>query len=271
MTGPVDPEVELTGGGRSTVHRRGDVVLRPSRPWSASVVSLLNHLREAGFDASPHPVGTGFDPDGREALTFVPGQVLHPATWSDEAITDVGALLRRLHEAVASFTPPPDAVWQPWFGRTLGAGPRIVSHCDTGPWNVLARDGRPVALLDWEFAGPVDPLVELAQAAWLHAQLMGDRVAALQGNGSVQDRAHQLRLLVDGYGLPRGRREHLLDLMVEVAVADAKTQADEADITPTSTDPTPLWAMTWRIDSAEWMLRHRSLLRDSLLRETLTR
>jgi hypothetical protein len=157
-------------------------------------------------------------------------------------------------------------VWQPWFGRDLGPGPRIVSHCDTGPWNLLARAGRPVALIDWEFAGPVDPLVELAQAAWLNARLMGDRVADLEGSGSVTDRARHLRLLVDGYGLPRDRREPLLDLMVEVAVADAKTQADEAGVTPTSTDPTPLWAMTWRIDSAEWMLRHRGLLRKALTR-----
>ena len=78
--------------------------------------------------------------------------------------------------------------------------------------------------------------------------------------------ARQLRLLVDGYGLPRGQRAGLLELMVEVAVADAKTQADEAGVSPGSTDPTPLWAMTWRIDSAEWMLRHRRVLRNALER-----
>ncbi|WP_432541949.1 phosphotransferase [Kineococcus sp. SYSU DK002] len=264
--GPLDAdaEVPLTGGGRSTVTRRGDVVLRPAAPWSAGITALLQHLRDAGFDGSPRPVGDGFAPDGREAVTFVPGDVLHPRPWSDEAITAVGDLLRRLHRAVEGFTPPAGAVWQPWFGRTLGRGPRIVSHCDTGPWNVLSRDGLPVALVDWEFAGPVDPMVELAQAAWLNAQLTGDRVAELQGNGSVADRARQLRLFLDGYGLPRDRRPELLELVVEVAVADAKTQADEAGVTPTSTDPAPLWAMTWRIDSAEWVLRHRRTLLEAL-------
>ena len=256
----VEDEVVLTGGGRSTVTRRGDVVLRPAAQWSASTTALLVHLRKTGFSGSPHPVGSGFSTDGREALTFIPGDVVHPRPWSDQAVRAVGELLRRLHQAVADFTPPPEAVWQPWFGRTLGQGPRIISHCDTGPWNLLARDGLPVALIDWEFAGPVDPLVELAQAAWLNAQLTGERVAQLQGSGPVADRARQLRLLLDGYGLPRARRGPLLELMVEVAVTDAKTQADEAQVGPTSTDVTPLWAMTWRIDSAEWMLRHRRTL-----------
>ncbi|MGZ4433218.1 MAG: hypothetical protein ACXVW7_06265 [Trebonia sp.] len=35
----------------------------------------------------------------------------------------------------------------------------------------------PVALIDWETAGPVDPLVELAQLAWLNAKLHDDVVA----------------------------------------------------------------------------------------------
>jgi len=247
-----DDEVALTGGGRSAVTRRDDVVLRPAEPWSASTNDLLKHLHNRGFENSPRLVGHGFSSDGRQALRFIPGEVA------------VGAMVRRLHDAVSDFTPRGDATWQPWFGRNLGTGPRIISHCDVGPWNILARDDRPIAFIDWEFAGPVDPMVELAQAAWLNAQLMGDRVAALQNSGPVADRARQLRLFVDGYGLAGHRRERLLDLMVEVAVADAKAQADEACVTPQSTDPTPLWAMTWRIDSAEWMLRHRRSLVNAL-------
>ena len=266
----VHDEVVLTGGGRSTVTRRGDVVLRPAAPWSPCTTALLHHLHAAGFEAAPRPVGTGFAPDGREAVHFVPGEVVHPRPWSDEAITAVGVLLRRLHTAVTGFTPPPGARCQPWFGRTLGQGPRIISHCDTGAWNIIARHGMPVALIDWETAGPVDPLVELAQAGWLNAQLMGERVTEAQQLGTVGDRARQLRLLVDGYGLPRARREELFELMVQVAVADAKAQADEAGVTagvgPGSTDPAPLWAMTWRIESAEWMLRQRRTLINALQR-----
>lgn len=259
-------EHPLTGGGRSLVTRRGDVVLRPAAPWSTSVLALLRHLADRGFEAAPRPVGTGFAPDGREAVTFVPGDVLAPAPWVGGAVGVVGVLLRDLHRAVADFVPPAGASWQPWFVRDLGRGPRVVGHGDTGPWNWVSRAGRPVALVDWEAAGPVDPLVELAQAGWLNAQLVGDVVAERQGLGTPVQRARQLRLLLDGYELPLARREELVDLLVEVAVADAAAQADEARVRPDSTDPAPLWAMAWRTDSARWVLRHRTLLLREVLR-----
>lgn len=85
----------------------------------------------------------------------------------------LGRMLKELHQATASFVPPADAVWRPWFGRRLGQ-PSIIGHCDTGAWNIIARDGMPMALIDWEEAGPVDPLVELAQACWLNALLFDD-------------------------------------------------------------------------------------------------
>ena len=44
----------------------------------------------------------------------------------------------------------------------------------------MARDGLPVALIDWETAGPVDPLVELAQLCWLNAKLHDDIVAGIE-------------------------------------------------------------------------------------------
>lgn len=265
VTGTPPDETVLTGGGRSTVTRRGDVVLRPARPWSRTVMALLRHLADVGVEGSPRPVGDGFAADGREAVEFVPGGFVHPHAWSDDGTAAVGQLLRRLHDATATFVPPHDAEWQPWFGRDLGRTPRVLGHCDTGPWNIVARDGLPVALIDWETAGPVDPLVELAQAAWLNAHLVGDQVAELQGLGSIEDRARRLRLLVDGYGLARAHREALLDHVVSVIVADAHTQAVEAAVTPASTDPAPLWAMAWRTASADWVLRHRRPLLAALV------
>ena len=94
-------------------------------------------------------------------------------------------------------------------GVTLGDGARIIGHCDTGPWNIIAREGRPVALIDWEEAGPVDPLVELAQTCWLNAQLYDDDIAARDELGDAAARARDLRAIVDGYGLARARRDGL--------------------------------------------------------------
>jgi hypothetical protein len=110
-------------------------------------------------------------------LVYVEGSSPHPRPWADDVVAGVGRLLRGLHAAAATFVPPPGAAWRPWFDRDLGGSRPVFGHCDTGPWNIIARDGRPVALVDFEFAGPVDAVWELAQAARLNAQLHDDVVA----------------------------------------------------------------------------------------------
>ncbi len=264
MEGPAGEE-RLTGGGRTEVTRRGGVVHRAAGPWSATVVSLLRHLEAVGFAGAPRVVGSGFDERGRETVTFVEGWTAHPRAWPVDRLPEIGALLRELHEATASYVPPRDPVWRPWFGRGLGAGPPVVGHCDVGPWNLLARDGTGIALIDWETAGPVDPLVELAQACWLNAQLHDDDVAAANDLAPAPERAAHVRLIADGYRLAAAGRRRLVDLMVEVAVQDAADQARAAAVTPDSaTDPTAAWAVTWRARSAAWMLTHRRTLDHAL-------
>lgn len=143
----------------------------------------------------------------------------------------------------------------------------MVGHCDTGPWNVVAdQEGRPYALIDWEFAGPVPALVELAHTAWLNAQLHDDDVAEALGLPPAAARAAQVGLLLDGYRLPAGQRGGFVDALVEVAVRSARAEAVEGAVTPESTRAVTatgfplLWAITWRTRSAAWILDHRSLL-----------
>jgi phosphotransferase family enzyme len=268
MTGPAtDPdetEVALTGGGRTAVSRRGQTVLREAGPWSRSVHALLKHLEEVGFTGAPRVVGAGFDGSGRETLTYLEGEFVHPGPWSDDGVARLGVLLRELHGATASFRPPPTAVWRPWFGRAMGGERRVIGHCDTGPWNIVARSGHPVGLIDWEVAGPVDPLVELAQMCWLNAQLHDDDVAERAGLPPLGTRAGQLRLIVDGYELSAAQRSGFLDTIIEVAVRDAADQAIEARVTPDSKDCEPLWGMAWRVRGAAWMMRNRRALERAL-------
>ena len=106
------------------------------------------------------------------------GWTAHPRAWPPARLPELGLLLPDLHQATAGYVPPAGAISRPWFGRRLGTGPRLIGHRDVAPWNVLARDPTGMALIDWEAAGPVDPLVELAQACWLNAQLHDDDVAA---------------------------------------------------------------------------------------------
>ncbi|HVQ96921.1 MAG TPA: phosphotransferase [Mycobacteriales bacterium] len=245
---------------------RDGVVLRPAGPWSPAVLALLRHLEAVGFDAAPRVVGTGFAADGRETVSFVPGTTPQPYAWSDGAVGEVGVLLRGLHRATAGFQPPEGSYWRPWWGRRLPGSRPVLSHCDTGPWNIVAQDGQPVALIDWENAGPVDALWELAQTAWLNAQLHDDDIAERLGLPDTSTRAGQLRSIVDGYGLAAAERAGFVERMIEFAVHSARAEAVDHAVGPDSTAGCTtsgypfLWAITWRARSASWMLRHRAVL-----------
>jgi len=188
----------------------------------------------------------------------------------ERARVSVGELLRDLHAAAATFIPPADAVWKAWFGRDLPGSRPVLGHCDTGPWNIIARDGRPAALVDFEFAGPVDAVQELAQAAWLNAQLHDDDVAERLGLPDLAARGRQLRLILDGYGLPARERADFVDMMITFAVHSARAEAVEFGVTPetiagvTGTGYPFAWAITWRVRSASWMLTNRARLQRAI-------
>jgi Ser/Thr protein kinase RdoA (MazF antagonist) len=257
-------EFPLTGGGRTEVSRRGDVVLRAAAPWTWSVHAILRHLEQKGFAGAPHVVGDGFDDQGRETLTYIEGEFIHPASWSDEAVITVGQMLKSLHMAMRDFTPPDNATWRPWFGRSLRGSHMVYGHGDFAPWNLVCRNNLPIAAIDWENAGPVDALVELAHVAWLNVQLVDNDVANRVGLPPIQKRAEQLRLLVDAYELPRDLRSELIQTMIDVATLDAADQAIEGNITPDTTDPTQLWGLAWRTRSAAWMIRNRKILEKAI-------
>lgn len=251
-------EISLVGG-RSTVTRRDDIVFRQAGPWSKTTIALLRHLEQEGFDYAPRIIGDGFDEKGREMLTFVPGESPHPYAWSDEALPVVGMMLKKLHLAAATFSPPADAQWRPWFGRTLGQ-PSVIGHCDTGAWNIIARQGLPIALIDWEEAGPVDPLIELAQASWLNALLFDDDLAEKLGLGSVEARGKQVKLLLDGYELPLARRLGFISLVRDFATLNAANEIS-ANLPLQATDPAALLdAVIWRSRSAAWLVKHHDTL-----------
>jgi hypothetical protein len=244
-------EMQLIGG-RTKVTRKGNCVIRQTGPWAPSVHALLRHLEAEGFSAAPRVVDDGFDAQGHEVLTYIEGDTtIHPKPWRDEAIVAVGLLLKTLHAATANFTPPKNAIWRPWFGRELDYSSKVIGHCDFAPWNLVSHDGIPFAAIDWEAAGPVDRLVELAQVCWLNVQLCDEKVAERVGLPPVEARAKQLRLLVDAYELPSPERRKLMEVMIKFALLDAADNDDE-------------WAIEWRARAAIWMIENRKLL-DSVL------
>jgi thiamine kinase-like enzyme len=227
------------------------------------VIDLLVHLESRGVEGVQRVEGSGFDESGNEALRYVEGELEHPGPMKRESAAAVASILRTLHEATTTYEPPPGAAWQSWFGRDLGK-PSVIGHCDAAPWNVIVKQEGAVVLVDWECAGPVDPLVDLAHACWLCANLYSDDIAAMNDLPPLEVRAGTLKAMVDTYGLNGPGRGDLVRLMIDVAIYSVAADADEYAVTVDTQQSNALWGMAWRSRSAAWMLRHRSVLEDAV-------
>lgn len=200
------PEVPLPGGlaHPGEVVRAGDTVRRPASAFTASIVALHEHLRAAGFDGVPEPLG--LDGRDRETWSFVAGDVPIPPfpAWSmtDAALASVARLLRRYHEAAAGFDPTGYA----WSDEMLDprGGPLVV-HADVCPENVVFRGGEAVVLLDFDFAAPGRPLWDVVATAGMWAPRY-DREWRTPGMEDL-DTLERTRVFVDAYGLDAAGRE----------------------------------------------------------------
>ena len=180
--------------------RVGDTVHRRSGYWTRSVDALLAHLQRVGFDAAPRPLG--IDDEGRSILSFVPGEA--HLGWPDpmpvwvyedeETLSSAAQLLRRYHDAVATFIPPPDARW-----RVVAPGRHeVICHNDWGPYNALFEGHRPVVMLDWDSAGPGPRIWDLAWSAYTSVPL---NTKGLGPNGMpIATRAARLATFSETYG-----------------------------------------------------------------------
>jgi GNAT superfamily N-acetyltransferase len=145
-----------------------------------------------------------------------------------------------------SFVASADSVWMPWYTHRPGPDP-VIGHGDVGPWNIIARDGMPVAFVDWDFTGPVERLDEVAVAIRLNCQLQGDDAAARRSLPSPQQRARQVAVFADAYGLTTDERAQVVDRVVEAAIRDCTNDADEAVVTAGFVGPHPMvWGMAWQ-------------------------
>jgi len=205
-------ETLLHGGDLNVVARIGDTVRRPTGPWSSGVHTLLRHFERVGFDGAPHFIG--IDDHGREILSYVEGEPANaPVPSADDAVFELGALLRRMHDAQAGFATPVAAVWQTMVGAR-GHG-EVVCHNDCFWPNVVFRDGSPSALIDWDLASPGPRLHDLASAANFWAPLRPDDQSRAWGLPTDR-RQRRLRALCDGYGLTVAERLPLVQAVAEI-------------------------------------------------------
>src|SRR5262249_8784144 len=152
-------------GGRMTsgLVRHGDRVRRPAGPWSPAGHEDLRPPASAGFEGSPRVAAAG---GGGGELAYIEGGVGVEPDWppgrGDRRGPGAGggggggggrrggrrgAAAGSGRAGTPSGSPPPP----PLPGE-------VVSHGDLGPWNTVYRDGAPVAFIDWDGAGPVEPV-----------------------------------------------------------------------------------------------------------------
>ena len=196
--------------------RIGDTVRRDSRPATKTVHALLRHFERMGFAGAPRPLG--FDQQGREILSFIPGDV---AVWkrpsplpnyvrSEDTLVGLAQLIRQFHDCGSGFSRPADAMWSLQEGASTDG--EVICHNDLGPWNTVFVDARPVAFIDWDGAAPGPREWDLAYALYRFVPFQPDEICALIGWIAPPDRLHRTRVFCDAYGL--ADRRGILDVVV---------------------------------------------------------
>lgn len=201
----MDDEQALSGGNASgVVTRIGDTVRKQWAASTPSVHAFMSHVREHGVDV-PTPLGQ--DERGRQRIEFVPGPLaIDDGPLAADGLRRVGAIVRAIHDASETFSPPADARWD-----TAIPAPdaQIVCHNDLAPWNLVIGDRW--VFIDWDAAAPSTRLWDLAYAAQTFT------LSAVEPAPEVA--AERLRAFVDGYGAAAEVRERLPSAMHRRAAA----------------------------------------------------
>lgn len=178
-----ETEIPLVGGRVTAgVVRIGSTVRRPISGDRSLAHALLQHLEAVGFEATPRFLGV--DEQGREILSFLPGEVPRDlGHYDDKQIKAAGMLLRRFHDATTSFAP------------VQAAGAQVMCHNDWGPPNCVFADGVPFGFIDFDTVKPGLRLWDLGYSAcsWLD---FGD------DGYSGEEQIRRLRVFAQGYGQP---------------------------------------------------------------------
>ncbi|MEV5966207.1 phosphotransferase [Kribbella sp. NPDC051952] len=200
----VGPMIRVGGGFANRMYRldtdQGSFAVKElnlvDRRWSYRVEDVFRFER-AAFAAGvpmPEPIAAG---DDMLVHRWVEGEKVPEAPVSAAYAFEIGEILARIHaldvewtdvsteEPVARDWPElaerAAATGQPWADELAShvemflaiahfvdtcerPGPVVLTHKDIQPWNLLAREGRPV-VLDWELSGLLDLSGELGSTA----------------------------------------------------------------------------------------------------------
>jgi hypothetical protein len=235
-----------------------DLVLRPVRPWTATIHELLAYLRRAGLTSVPEPVGIDREV---EAVRLIPGDSGVDA-WQhqvdEEGVRSAARLLREIHDASRGFTPSDRAQWaiQPQPGSD------VVCHGDPGPWNMVWDGPRAIGLIDWDLAHPGPAMGDVAYALEHFAPFRSDEVACDAADGyrfpCAPDRRARLSAFASAYGL--GSTAGLVDRVID---RQSATITHVQDLAERRVQPQASWVQEGYLDDLRgrlrWSREHRHL------------
>jgi Ser/Thr protein kinase RdoA (MazF antagonist) len=165
----------------TAVVRVGNTVRRPPRMNAEFVHALLDHLAAAGFDGAPRFLGS--DPQGRDILSYIEGEVPAELDWHDDVVLfAAGRLIRRFHDATVGL-----------LARGGATRLEVICHNDPSPCNFVFQSGIPVALIDFDTVAPGTRRMDLAYAAWTWLDLGNPEIAP-------PEQRRRLELLIAAYG-----------------------------------------------------------------------
>jgi aminoglycoside phosphotransferase (APT) family kinase protein len=163
----------IAAGPDTLVHRWVEGEKIPEKPVTQAyayeigeILARLHALDVTWPDDAPE------DPAARDWPELAERAHATGQPWAEELDAEVATFL-----AIAEFV---DTCERP--------GPVVLTHRDIQPWNLLAREGRPV-LLDWELAGQLDLSGELGSTA----------LSLAKGPGFDDIQPAVFRSVLDGY------------------------------------------------------------------------
>ena len=179
----------------------GGTVTRPAPANAATIHDLLEHLRRQGILGVPELLRLDGD---TETVRFVEGESggdgwYHQHT--DEGLASAARLLRRIHDATMTWTPPTYAAWGAPVVDVPDGEDLVYCHGDPGPWNFVWRDNEAVGLIDWDYLHPGPRLSDVAYALQWFVPLRCDEfVREWHHFPEVPDRRHRIRVFLEAYG-----------------------------------------------------------------------
>ena len=208
----MESEEKLAGGNMNAVSRVGDTVRRGVGPWTARVHQLLAHLRAKGILEAPAPLG--FDAQGREILTFIPGLVgndpLPEYLRADSVLISAARLLRRMHAATEDVA----QTWLSGWQAPTRLPVEVICHGDFAPYNCVFDQDKLVGVIDFDNAHPGNREWDLAYALYRFAPITDP--SNPDGYGTPTAQSRRVRLFCDEYGL-QDRSKIILSIKLRLA------------------------------------------------------